>query len=387
MNRTIVSVIGIKPFRIGGTEHWCRELSARLGERGWQNVLCFLEPPSDGVRQFLALPNVHFEVVPNSWKNDWGAAKALWRILRQYRPHIVHTQFTGFIGIYPWLTKLAGVKKFFFTDQASKPEGYLPSRAPFWKRIATRIINGPMDRVICISNYNLECLKTLDVLPAGRFCTIFNSIDLSSINHPGTDPAIFRRKYSIPSDRSIVLQVSWIIQEKGIEDLLRAAAIVLPQLPKAQFVFVGDGKQRTQYCDLAREMGISKNVTWTGMVENPLAEGVFDAADVVCQMSRWEEAFGWTIAEAMGASKPLVATRVGGIPELVDEGMSGFLVSRGDSDAMADRISLLLQDPSLRARFGAAGRQRAEEKFDLRKNVQEILRLYGISSLDCGTLE
>lgn len=379
MNDTVVSVIGINPLRIGGNEYWCRELSARLGERGWQNVLCFVESPPDGVRRFLSLPNVHFEVVGNSWKSDREAARKLWKVLRRYRPSIVHIQFTGFIGVYPWLAKLSGVKKVFFTDQASKPEGYQPHRAPLWKRIAGRAVNGPIDRVICISDYNLQWLRTLDVLPADRFCKIFNGIDLSSINHGTTDSAVFRRKYSIPLDRCIVIQVSWIIPEKGIEDLLRAAVIVIRQYPNVQFVFVGEGEFRTQYCTLAREMGIREHITWTGLLENPLAEGVFAAADVVCQMSRWEEAFGWTIAEAMGSSRPLVATRVGGIPELVDDERSGFLVARGDSEAMAEKILLLLRSSALRTEFGKAGRQIAEQKFDLRKNVEEVLQLYEIA--------
>jgi glycosyltransferase involved in cell wall biosynthesis len=376
MNNTVVSVIGINPLRIGGNEYWCRELSARLGERGWQNVLCFVESPPDGVRQFLSLPNVHFEVVGNSWKSDRKAARKLWKVLRRYRPSIVHLQFTGFIGVYPWLAKLSGVKKVFFTDQNSKPEGYLPLRAPLWKRIAARAVNAPINRVICISDYNLQCLRTREVLPADRFYRIFNGVDLSSINRGRTDSAIFRQKYSIPLNRSIVIQVSWIIPEKGIEDLLRAAVIVIRRYPNVQFVFVGEGELRTQYCNLAREMGISEHITWTGLLENPLAEGVFAAADVVCQMSRWEEAFGWTIAEAMGSSRPLVATRVGGIPELVDDERSGFLVARGDREAMAEKILLLLKSPALRMQFGEAGRQIAEQKFDLRKNVEEVLQLY-----------
>src|SRR5256886_9318007 len=116
-------------------------------------------------------------------------------------------------------------------------------------------------------------------------------------------------------------------------------------------------------------MGLEDHVTWTGMIEDPFGEGVFDAADVVCQLSRWEEVFGWMIAEAMAHGKPVVATRVGGIPELIVEGVSGFLVNRGDTEAMSKRVLQLLNDDDARGRMGKLGREIVQAKFDLRTNV------------------
>ena len=350
----------------------------QLADRGWNNVLCFLKPPGEGVRQFLESPNVFIEVVENSWRIDARAAKDLWRILRRYRPQILHLHFTGFIGVYPWLAKLSGVERVFFTDQGSRPAGFVPQRAPLWKRLAARAINAPIDHVICVSDYGHRCLTATDLLPASRFRRIYNSIDFSRVGVVKADGAAFRRKYSIPEDRAIVVQVSWIIPEKGIPDLLEAARQVVGEFPRVQFVLVGEGAHRDTYVRQARQLGIEEYVIWTGLVEDPMAEGVFAAADVVCQMSRWEEVFGWTIAEAMGHSKPMVATRVGGIPELVEDGQSGFLVNRGDTAAMAEKILLLLRDPALRDRMGRAGRLAAEAKFGLRKNVAEVLKLYGI---------
>jgi glycosyltransferase involved in cell wall biosynthesis len=115
------------------------------------------------------------------------------------------------------------------------------------------------------------------------------------------------------------------------------------------------------------------------MVEDPFGEGVFDAADVVCQFSRWEEVFGWMIAEAMAHGKPVVATRVGGIPELITNGESGYLVNRGDTATMSERILTLVADQELRARMGQAGRETVSDKFDLRKNVAQLINAYGIS--------
>ena len=115
-----------------------------------------------------------------------------------------------------------------------------------------------------------------------------------------------------------------------------------------------------------------------GNVQDPLAEGLYAASDVVCQMSRWEELFGYVNAEAMASGKPLVGTRVGGIPEIIDDGKSGFLVPRRDTQAMAARILDLLRDEDLRRRMGEAGRRIAIQKFNHRTNIAQLINLYGI---------
>jgi glycosyltransferase involved in cell wall biosynthesis len=222
-------------------------------------------------------------------------------------------------------------------------------------------------------------LTAFDLLPRSRFQMIYNGVDLSRIKADSQRASDFRRRYSIPAERAIVTQVSWIIPEKGIADFLEMARLVTNQNRNVQFVLVGEGAYREQYMRDAAAMGIEDHLTWTGMVEDPFGEGVFAAADVVCQFSKWEEVFGWMIAEAMAHGKPVVATRVGGIPELITNGRSGFLVERSDTVAMSERILTLLADPELRARMGHAGREIVSEKFDLRKNVAQLITSYGIA--------
>lgn len=123
----------------------------------------------------------------------------------------------------------------------------------------------------------------------------------------------------------------------------------------------------------AQAMGLGDHVTWTGMVEDPFGEGVYDAADIVSQLSNWEEVFGWMIAEAMAYQKPIVATRVGGIPELVSDRESGFLVERGEVAASAEKILLLAEQPELRRQMGQAGCRITHEKFALKQNVAQLI--------------
>src|ERR1051325_4886140 len=114
---SVVSVFGVDPLRIGGTETFARELSRQLGECGWQSVLCFLSEPPPEVRRFLDLPNVRLENLSNAAGEDRIQLK---RILRETRPEILHLHFVGFLNWHSWDARLAGVKQVFFTDHHSR---------------------------------------------------------------------------------------------------------------------------------------------------------------------------------------------------------------------------------------------------------------------------
>lgn len=376
--RTIISVFGVEPNRIGGTETFARELSLQLGAHGWNSVLCFLSEPGEQVKNFLSLPNTSIEVLANSTNGSLKTGASLAGIMRRHHPEILHLHFTGFLSLYPWVARLQSAKKVFFTDHHSRTAGYIPGKLPLWKRAAPRLINRPLTKVICVSEYGYRCMTSYGMLPRNRFEMIYNGVDLTRVSRDPKRAVEFRRRYAIPDERAIVTQVSWIIPEKGIGDFLETARLVKAQNQNVQFVLVGEGAYRPQYMREAAAMGLGDHITWTGAVRDPFGEGVFEAADVVCQFSRWEEVFGWMIAEAMAHGKPVVATRVGGIPELVNDGVTGCLVDRGDAKAMCERVLMLLKDRELSAQMGSAGRAVVDAKFDLRKNVTQLIKSYGI---------
>jgi glycosyltransferase involved in cell wall biosynthesis len=241
-----------------------------------------------------------------------------------------------------------------------------------------RFLNRPLTRVISVSEYSARCLRDLGVLAPDRMLRIYNGVDLTRVPVSGERTQRFRHKHGIAPGRAIVTQISWVIPEKGVDDFLSAARLVLSRNPQVHFVVAGDGAQRDELVARAGNLGLADHLTWTGRVEDPFEEGVFEAADVVCQLSRWEEVFGWSIAEAMAFAKPIVATQVGGIPEIVEHGVSGFLVARRDVAAAADRILTLVADPELRARMGRAARQQVEAQFDLAANVALLIEAYGL---------
>ncbi len=372
---TLVSVFGVEPSRIGGTETFARELSRQLAERGWNSILCFATEPTTEVARFLEMPNVRVEVLGSTPRSRRSRLRT---VLRTYRPEILHLHFMGFVSVLPWLARVNGVKKIFFTDHSSRSADHVSTRAPLWKRLLIRLINFPLTKVICVSKYGYQCMKSLALLENGRYALVYNGVDLSRLGADNSRGANFRRRFGIAENKRLVAQISWIIPEKGILDLLEVAKLVCDQTNEAHFVFVGEGPYRTEYERKAESMGLSGAVTWTGLISDPFGEGVYDAADVVCQLSRWQELFGWMIAEAMSFEKPIVATRVGGIPELVSDGETGYLVERGDTAAASNKLLSLLRDSELRSSMGKKGHQAVNSLFDLRKNVTQLLDTYDI---------
>jgi glycosyltransferase involved in cell wall biosynthesis len=218
-----------------------------------------------------------------------------------------------------------------------------------------------------------------DLVPSEKIAMIYNSVDFSRAEEREASASSFRRKYGIPLGRKIVTQVSWMIPEKGIQDLLRVMELVAQQTKEVQLVLVGEGSHQSEFERLAQELGISQQVTFTGRIQDPMAEGVYAAADVVCQLSRWQEVFGYVIAEAMAFGKPVLASDTGGIPELVEDGVTGFLIQRGNYRGAAEKLIMLLSNADLRKTMGTTASHRALQKFDLRRNVRQLIELYGIS--------
>jgi glycosyltransferase involved in cell wall biosynthesis len=374
--RTVLSVFAVNPQRIGGVEMFARELSLQLDSFGWKSVLCFLDSPPRNVGCFLAAPGVSIERLPGTGRLRWSVLRDMSRLLRKYRPEILHMHFTDSSSLLPWLARLRSVRRIYVTDHISRREGSSARRAAWWKLAIGRALNWPLTGLIAVSDYNALSDKTYGAIPERRVTRIYNGVDLSRISG---DAGRFRQEHTIPDDRAIVLQVSWMIPEKGVEDLIEAARLVLSSNPNVQFVLAGEGASRREYMARAEAAGMADHFTWTGLIGDPLASGVYAAANVVCQLSRWQEAFGWMIAEAMACSRPVVATRVGGIPELVEDGISGYLVRRRQPAEAADRILRLLDDRELRHKMGANGRRAVEARFNLQRNVGQLLELYGIT--------
>ena len=166
-----------------------------------------------------------------------------------------------------------------------------------------------------------------------------------------------------------------LFPRKGIRFLVEAVAKLKPQYPHLRLVLAGDGFERPALVELAAERGIADDVTFLGWVPNAELPQYYRAA-ALSVIPSLEEGFGIPAAEAMGCEVPVVASDAGGLPEVVEHGVTGLVVPRGDTEALAAAIGSLLADADVRRRMGVAGRERALRLFDWDRSAEQFERLY-----------
>jgi glycosyltransferase involved in cell wall biosynthesis len=154
-----------------------------------------------------------------------------------------------------------------------------------------------------------------------------------------------------------------LFPRKGIRFLVEAVARIADRFPDVRLVLAGDGFERPELEALARRLGVAERTTFLGAVPNAELPRYYRAA-AVSVIPSLEEGFGIPAAEAMGCEVPVVASDAGGLPEVVEDGVTGLVVPRGDADALARALATLLADAELRRRMGRAGRRRALARFD-----------------------
>ncbi len=161
---------------------------------------------------------------------------------------------------------------------------------------------------------------------------------------------------------------------KGVDLIMKAFAKITENFKDVELWLAGSASESFCNKDLARDLDVYNRVKWLGTRSDvPL---LMSACDIYVQPSR-SEAFGLTGAEAMAAARPVVSANVGGVPEVVEDGVTGILVDPGNVEALAEAISVFLKDPEKRKRMGKAGRERAANLFQLEKEIDGIMSLYG----------
>ncbi|MEO6462068.1 MAG: glycosyltransferase family 4 protein, partial [Candidatus Eisenbacteria bacterium] len=197
---------------------------------------------------------------------------------------------------------------------------------------------------------------------------LYNGVDLDRFA-PGTSP--------LPRQPATVLAIGRLVEKKGFADLLAAWPAVRARVPAARLVVVGDGPEREDLAERARDLGIADAVTWAGPLPQDAVLAHLAAATVFalpCRIARDGNRDGLptVLLEALASGLPCVTTTVTGNPEIVRDGVEGRLVPPGDPDALAAALVDLLLDPEARARMAEAARASAIERFDLRRNVATL---------------
>jgi glycosyltransferase involved in cell wall biosynthesis len=378
MRKTVLSVFDLSPRRIGGMELMAAKLTRSLNGLGWRSVLAFPAKPSELVAKHFEDSGAEVLTAPEISTGGISAARVLFAMVRNTRADHVHFHFTSFLTPMIWATRLGGARGIYFTDHISRPQGSLPTAAVGAKRLIGKAMALPYRRVFCVCDF----VKTFDAargyVSSERLTTLYNGIDFAHIGN-GTTGVEFRRKLGIGPDKILISQIGWLRPEKGLDVFIRAAATAAQQNDRLHFLIAGDGPNREEYVQMCRQLGLADRVTFAGLVADPLGEGFYAASDVICLLSRWQEAFAYVILEAMANAKPFIGTRVGGVPEAVEDGVTGYIVPTEDADQAATRMIALSRDKELRVSLGNAARDRVHRRFDLKDQIAKLISYYGVS--------
>jgi len=333
-------------------------LKADLQQLGQAGVAVFQVPPL--VREI--------NPVLDAW-----AIFALWRMLCRVRPEIVHTHTSKAGAVGRLAARLAGIPVVIHTPHGHLFYGYygrfLSSLVCFGERFLARLT----DRIVTLTNRGAEEHVRYKIAGQQKFVTIHGGNSLAPFRSMRVNATFKRRELGLPPEGPIVGTVGRLVPIKGHTWLLRAVPRVLAEFPQACVVLIGDGPLRGELKELTAELGISPHVVFLG-TRHDIPECL--AALDLFVLPSLNEGMGRALVEAMAVGCPVVATCVGGIPDVVTDGATGLLVPPRDDRALADAILTLLRDRRLLAAYGEAAQRRVDERFDIETMVRSIERLY-----------
>jgi glycosyltransferase involved in cell wall biosynthesis len=228
-------------------------------------------------------------------------------------------------------------------------------------------------RVVTVCRPFAEQLKHLGVEPE-RITILHNSVK-PFVRPPEEAVQRVRRELGVAEDEAVILAVGRVSQEKGHADLIRAAAALsgMPGVPRFRVVLVGDGPERERLAQLAAQLGIEKRMAFAGFQRD--TKPYYAMATLVAVPS-YSEGSPNVVLEAMAAGLPIAANAVGGVPEILEENVTGLMVPPRNPEAMAKAILQILSDEELRRRLGAAARARTESNHTPEAYRQTLVEFY-----------
>jgi glycosyltransferase involved in cell wall biosynthesis len=246
---------------------------------------------------------------------------------------------------------------------------------PFLRRLALR----EADLVLAISRYTAECVETLQGVPARAIQILPLALDPTFWDESQKPRANGKgRPASFPSGR-VVLSVARLSAEegyKGIDTMIRALPAIQKHVPDVQFVIAGDGDDRPRLQALARESGVEDQVFFLGSLPASSSELLYSYSNCeIFALPSKGEGFGLVFLEAMAFGKPVVGGAHGGTPDVIQDGVTGYLVKHGDVGQLACVLTGLLTDPDLRNNMGARARERVRTHYLFESFANELERV------------
>lgn len=290
-------------------------------------------------------------------------------MIRKYRIDVVHWSFTSTLANpYVWLLSiLAPSTRHFFTDHASR---YLPIPPPRTgiRQALKRVLLRRYGKMLCISDFVLKCLENDGCWSNLERCVHFVNVERFAPDPVARDQVRSRLN---AQEQFVTVTVAQLTREKGIDVALRALANLRRDVT---LWIIGEGPCADDFRQEARELGVEDRVRFLGLQRH--VEPYLQAADCFVCPSVWGEGAGLVNLEAQACGLPTVASDIGGIPELVIDGTTGFLFPPGDARALAERIDRIAGDPELHRRLGANARTRMIEHHSTESVITSYVDIY-----------
>lgn len=354
---------------VGGAEHDLLAVLARLDRRAWDpHVLC---PPEGPFRALLEQADLAVHPVALVPWRKWFSPFIRWRsvgrlrdLVDRLRPALVH------VNDIWWVPHALGA----LHGSVASPPVVAHVRQEIEPDKVRRYELDRIDRVVAISEQVAESLKAGGV-EAGRLRTVYSGLDFSRPIKATPDRTAVRRRLGVPDSALLLGTAANLFPRKGYDVMFRALPGILAVHPDVHYLLAGTAEPlyAGSLRALAGELGIAERIHMVGF-QDPVRP--FLAALDLYVHPALMEGFGIALVEAMAAGKAVVATRTGGVPEVVEQGETGLLVAPGDPDRLRDAVIELLGDEPRRARMGAKGFARARERFDLGRTVADLELMY-----------
>jgi len=369
---------------MGGPALHVSYLSAGLRERGYETILVagsvgqgeqsMAYVADDLGVSVVTVPHLHREISP---VRDLLATIRLARIIRAERPAILHTHTAKAGAVGRVAALLAGRRRppiIVHTFHGHVLRGYF---GRFWTgvfRLLERVLARITDVLVAVSPEVRDELVAFGIAPATKFRVIRLGIELDErLSLDGAARAETRRVMGVADERFVVGWIGRMTAVKRTDVVLECFRRLRDEGVDAVLCMVGDGPDRQSVENLAGGLGIMRDSLFPGYQEDV---GPFFAAFDVFVLPSGNEGTPVTAIEALASGCPVVATRVGGVPDVVTDGEDGFLVDPGDVEGLAASLARLANDPALRARMGGAGRERMRSRYAVDRLIDDVDRLY-----------
>ncbi len=369
----------IARLNIGGPAIHATLLTERLDPARYESLLVAgVESAAEGNylrlhgRQLAGLRVVRALGREISPARDVATVLEVYRLIRRFRPHVVHTHTAkaGAVGrLAAWVARVPVVVH---TYHGHVLQGYFsPAHTQVFLAIE-RALAHVTDRIVTVSEEIRRQILDFGVGTPGQVTVLRLGLDLEPFVHGAVAQGQFREELGI-GDAPLVGIVARLVPIKRHEDFLAAAARVAQRLPSCRFVVVGDGERRAELETLASSAGIRERVHFLGW-RRDLAR-IYADLDVAVLCSA-NEGSPVSLIEAMAAGRAVVATRVGGVPDIIEDGLTGLLTPASDPAALADAITVAITDVDRRRQMGEAGRKRVYPAYTADRLVRDVEHLY-----------